>query len=188
MAENLNIGTMITGSTNMTNNGVIEKYCYDNNTSNCDIYGGLYQWNEMMQYVTTESTQGVCPTGWHIPSDTEWTTLTDYVKTQSGYWCNSNSNYIAKALAATTNWNTYNGTCSVGNNLSANNATGFSVLPGGYRLTNGSFYGQGSNASLWSSTELGSSAWLRYLLYNDTDVSRYGYNKDFGFSVRCVRD
>ncbi len=51
---------MIPGANNMTNNGIIEKYCYDNNEANCDIYGGLYQWNEMMQYVTTEGVQGIC--------------------------------------------------------------------------------------------------------------------------------
>jgi uncharacterized protein (TIGR02145 family) len=63
MAENLNIGTRIDGANNQANNGTIEKYCYSDNTSNCDTYGGLYQWDEAMQYVTTEGTQGICPSG-----------------------------------------------------------------------------------------------------------------------------
>ena len=70
--ENLDVGTMINGSINQTNNSVIEKYCYDNDPSNCTIYGGLYQWNEMMKYSTTESVQGICPKGFHLPSDNEW--------------------------------------------------------------------------------------------------------------------
>ncbi len=59
MAENLNIGTMINGSSNQTNNATLEKYCFSDNTGNCDIYGGLYQWDEVMQYVTTEGTQDI---------------------------------------------------------------------------------------------------------------------------------
>jgi len=69
MRENLNIGTRIDGSQNQTDNGTIEKYCYDDLESNCDIYGGLYQWDEAMQYVTTQGVQGICPAGWHLPTD-----------------------------------------------------------------------------------------------------------------------
>ncbi|HHB78399.1 MAG TPA: hypothetical protein ENK85_04115 [Saprospiraceae bacterium] len=64
----------------------------------------------------------------------------------------------------------------------------YAVLPGGYRNTNGSFYNQGNNANLWSSTENGSNAWNRNLNYNNTDVNRNNNNKGYGFSVRCVRD
>ncbi|MBK7631804.1 MAG: hypothetical protein IPJ23_14080 [Ignavibacteriales bacterium] len=67
MKENLNVGTMIQGNSNQSNNGVKEKYCYNNDTANCSIYGGLYQWNEAMQYVTTEGARGICPEGW-IPT------------------------------------------------------------------------------------------------------------------------
>ncbi len=81
MAENLNVGTMIDGSDDQTQQTpeVIEKYCYDNNTANCDTYGGLYQWNEMMHYTTQEGAQGICPAGWHVPTDGEWCTLTQVV-------------------------------------------------------------------------------------------------------------
>ena len=75
MKENLNIGTMINGSLDQTNNDTIEKYCYLNDTANCAIYGGLYQWDEMMQYIATEGAKGICPTGWHIPSTSDWNEL-----------------------------------------------------------------------------------------------------------------
>ena len=72
---NLNVGTMIPATGGQTDNGTIEKYCYNNLESNCATYGGLYQWNEAMQYSSTEGAQGVCPAGSHIPSDGEWKTL-----------------------------------------------------------------------------------------------------------------
>ncbi|MBI4649431.1 MAG: hypothetical protein HY738_23240 [Bacteroidia bacterium] len=83
MAQNLNIGTKINstaGGQLQTNNGIIEKYCYSNNSANCDTYGGLYEWREMMQYASSDAgltgtTQGICPAGWHIPTHHEWTTL-----------------------------------------------------------------------------------------------------------------
>jgi uncharacterized protein (TIGR02145 family) len=188
MKQNLNIGTRIAGAGNQTNNGIIEKYCYNNNESNCDYYGGLYQWNEMMQYTTTPGVKGICPTGWHIPTDAEWTTLTTYVSSQPAYKCNNNPTYNAKALAATTNWNTNYGTCAVGNNLAANNATGFTGLPGGYRSSNGSFNYLGSIGTWWSSTVYSSSAWNRSMYYNSGGVNRYNGSQSNGFSVRCVRD
>ena len=63
MAENLNVGTMVQGSVNQTNNNVIEKYCYGNDEANCAVYGGLYQWNEAMQYTTAEGSQGLVQVG-----------------------------------------------------------------------------------------------------------------------------
>jgi uncharacterized protein (TIGR02145 family) len=79
MAENLNVGMRIESNLSQTDNGVIEKYYYDNDPANCAIYGGLYQWKEVMQYVTTPGAQGICPSGWHVPMDTEWCTLTQYL-------------------------------------------------------------------------------------------------------------
>ncbi len=151
-----------------------------NATANYQTYGALYNWPAALT---------ACPSGWHLPTDAEWTALTTYVSSQPAYLCNSNTSYIAKALAATTNWNTHTGTCTVGNNLSANNATGFSGLPGGTRDTGGSFGSMGSYGNWWSSTETGSlNAWSRYLGYNNSGVGSSSYTKGFGFSVRCVRD
>jgi uncharacterized protein (TIGR02145 family) len=73
MADNLNTGTRINGNLSQSNNGTIQKYCYNDNEANCTQYGGLYQWNELMNYsLITENNQGICPAGWHIPSNAEW--------------------------------------------------------------------------------------------------------------------
>ena len=81
MKENLNVGTRINGNVDQTNNSTIEKYCYGDLPASCTTlgYGGLYQWDEAMQYVTTPGTQGICPTGWHIPTEEEFATLSTFV-------------------------------------------------------------------------------------------------------------
>jgi uncharacterized protein (TIGR02145 family) len=189
MAENLNFGTRINGSSSQTNNGIIEKYCYDDLDANCNLYGGLYQWNEMMGYSTASGIQGICPEGWHLPTDTDWTVLANYVSSLPEYLCNSDATFIAKALAAKTNWNSSSITCAVGNNLSTNNATGFSALPVGYRATNGSFSTIGSNGPLWSSTQSSATnAWYRDVYYANPSLYRSNPTKGYGFSVRCLKD
>jgi uncharacterized protein (TIGR02145 family) len=189
MAENLNFGTMINSTTstdNQTDNDIIEKYCYSNDGANCTTYGGLYQWDEMMQYVTTEGTQGVCPTGWHLPTDTEWKTLEmELGMTQS-------------QADGTGNRGTDQGSQLAGNeplwtngNLDQNGAfgsSGFTALPGGYRYTLGSFNSQSSTATFWSSSESGGPAWYRDLIYYSPRVYREDISKSDGFSVRCVQD
>ncbi len=84
MAKNINVGTRIDGTVNMSNTGTLEKYCTGNLESNCDVYGGLYQWNEMMQYVTTPGVQGICTPGWHIPTDNEVKILEGTIDSQFG--------------------------------------------------------------------------------------------------------
>ncbi len=76
MAENLNVGTMVSESTDMTNNTVIEKYCYGNDPNICMSDGVLYQWGEVMKYSTEQGAQGICPDGWHVPTEAEWRLLT----------------------------------------------------------------------------------------------------------------
>jgi len=189
MAQNLNVGTRINGTEGQGNNSNIEKYCYSDIDANCTTYGGLYQWDEMMQYTTTQGAQGICPTGWHLPTDAEWITLTSYVGSQSTYLCNSNSNYIAKSLAATTNWATTTGTCAIGNNLSANNATGFTALPGGNRQDNSTFSSLEYNSNFWSSTPGTNLTANGQVLSNDfATVRNFQYDKPRGFSVRCIKD
>ncbi|MFC2132016.1 IPT/TIG domain-containing protein [Bacteroidota bacterium] len=75
MGENLNVGKMLRDTLQQTDNGIIEKYCDDNDAKNCNKYGGKYHWNEMMQYTDDEGTQGICPIGWHIPTDDDWKEL-----------------------------------------------------------------------------------------------------------------
>jgi uncharacterized protein (TIGR02145 family) len=171
-------------------------------------YGLLYNWNAAVDTFNTDygetsvntdynnavfvifsgHRRGICPAGWHLPSDAEWTALTDYVSSQSGYTCGGDSSHIAKALASTEGWNTYSGSCAVGNNQGANNATGFSAVPAG-NCYGASFYYAGDYAIFWSSTQsLSYNAWSRRLLYDYADVGRYGNFKNRGYSVRCLRD
>jgi len=149
-------------------------------TANYQNYGALYNWPAALT---------ACPTGWHLPTDAEWTALTTYVSTQAAYRCDNSTSSIAKSLAATTNWAADTGSCTVGNNLSAKNATGFTGLPGGVRSDDGNFYSIGSNGNWWSSTEYSTNnAWFRDLYYYSGDVSRDYSDKANGFSVRCLRD
>lgn len=172
MAENLNIGTMINGSENMTDNGVIEKYCYDNSSANCNIYGGMYQWDEIMQYTTTQGAQGICPVGWHIPADNEWTTLIDYL----------GGEYVAGGKMkenGTVHWNSPN--------TGATNESGFTAIPGG-RNTSGNFSKLTIGAYFHSSSGDANSAWFRSIYFDEEYVSRYAIDKNFGVSVRCLKD
>ncbi len=69
--ENLDVGTMITGTATQTDNSRIEKYCYNDDPANCNTFGGLYRWSETMQYSNSDGAKGICPTGWHIPRKAE---------------------------------------------------------------------------------------------------------------------
>lgn len=187
MEENLNIGTMVYGNTNQTDNGTIEKYCYDNNTSNCSLYGGLYQWNEMMQYSTGESIQGICPAGWHLPSDNEVKTL----EMQLGM---SQSQADATSWRGTNEGSKLAGIASLWTDglLKSDQSFGtsnFTAIPGGSRgYSNGFFNDMGDFALFWTSSENGTNGWLRELNYNLTRVGRFDINKSQGISVRCVKD
>jgi uncharacterized protein (TIGR02145 family) len=175
MAKNLNIGPMIPSSIEMENNNSIEKYCYENNTENCDIFGGLYQWNEMMQYSITPGVQGICPIGWHIPTDIEWTVLTDFLSGESEAGGKLKE-------AGTIHWTPPNS--------GANNQSGFTALPCGYRCgPSCGFSGLGNRALFWSSNLYSEGgAWGRELSYSYIGVYRYDFVKYVGVSVRCVKD
>ena len=184
MKQNLNIGTRIAGTSNQTNNGTIEKYCYDNLETNCDVYGGLYQWDEMMGYSTTPSVQGICPNGWHVPTDAEWCTLEQEVDPtitcSSTGWRGVDGGGKLKETG-TTHWNSPN--------TGATNSSGFTALPGGYRYGVGSFDDVSYYGNWWSSTEYyGSDALRRGLGYYNAQVPRFGSNKSNGYSVRCLKD
>jgi uncharacterized protein (TIGR02145 family) len=188
MQENMNIGTIKSDAATTTDNGIIEKYCYSNLESNCDIYGGLYQWNEAMNYVETESAQGICPSGWHIPSSTEWTVLTDHIKSNPNYICNGDQGYIAKALASSYDWYTHTNDCAIGNNLLTNNATGFNALPAGDRkYTDGAFNYSRTYASFWLSSPSGTNAHYRQLVYTLPGVNSGTFYRAAGASVRCLK-
>jgi len=180
MAENLVVGLRIDGVQQQTDNGVIEKYCYGNDEANCAVYGGLYQWNETMQYDTTAGVQGICPSGWHIPADGEWTTLFTFLGGTS----------VAGGKMKST------GTIEAGTglwylpNTGATNETGFSAFPSGYSYGgDGTFDKVGSYGYWWSSSaKTTTSSYFRFLYYNDGGVYKSGSIKTNGFSVRCLLD
>ena len=175
MAENLKVthyrdGEAIpTGHSNSEwSNLSTGAYCaYDNNESNADTYGYLYNW-----YAVDDS-RNIAPEGWHVPTDDEWQILVDYL---------GGSSVAGGKMkeTGTEHWNSPN--------TGATNESGFTALPGGYRGLNGSYYGMGFGC-FWSSTE-GSSyhAWSRRLSYGNSEVYRNYDGKHAGFSVRCLRD
>lgn len=167
--------------------------CPNNDSANVSTYGYLYAWDAVMHGApsSTSGTQGVCPDGWHIPSLDEWTQLNNYLTSHSEYWCNGNSYNTAKAVAGTMGW--YNNTivdCTVGNDPSTNNATGFSALPAGYYNHNGTSisYQFGQNAYFSSSTQSGDSykAFAFYLSAGLPDVNIISQHKSIPLSVRCI--
>jgi len=161
-------------------------YVYDYNKSsvseakanpNYTTYGVLYNW---------EAAKTACPTGWHLPSDTEWTILTDYL-TNSGYGYGGRPKDIGKSIAATSGWASHSTVGTVGNDQASNNKSGFSALPGG--ISNGDFNSLGQLANFWSASESDATFALdRELSYGYVSLWR-GYNYKFsGFSVRCLKD
>lgn len=184
MAENLKTTTYNNGDpiANVTDNSQWSNLnsgawsYYDNNEANNRTYGKLYNW-----YAISDS-RNLCPQGWHVPSDEEWTVLTDFLGGES----------IAGGKMKST------GTLQWGTglwqppNTGADNTSGFSGHPGGYRLGSGGFSFMGEIGFWWSQTmptvmpERG--AWGRYLNYNSNTVFRGHGPLHSGFSVRCVRD
>jgi uncharacterized protein (TIGR02145 family) len=202
MAENFrttkyNDGSDIPLDTSTTTwaDATTQKYCYYNNTTDSGSikkYGALYNWF----VVSPANPKKVAPTGWHVPSDSEWTILEKYLILNGYNWDGttdtSQYNRIAKSLSAKTDWNRISSTgASIGYNLSKNNRSGFSALPGGFRDYNG-FFNQFYFGYWWSATEIdGANAWYRYLYYDCERLLYWsnGFNyQSFGLSVRLLRD
>lgn len=193
MAENLRStryadGTPIAEGTDLSET---TPYRYAPGNNPVATYGYLYNWVAVMHGANSSEAnpsgvQGICPTGWHVPSDAEWTELTDFVSEH--YACGGNSSNNAKALASKNGWNPSDETCAVGNNPDNNNATGFDALPAGFY--DGSYDNSGGrSASFWSTAEFSSiSAWRRFLGYFEPTVVNNGVMKDRGCSVRCLKD
>jgi uncharacterized protein (TIGR02145 family) len=144
-------------------------YCnYNNDTNNVATYGRLYNW-----YTVIDS-RGLAPTGWHVASDAEWTTLTTYLGGLS----------VAGGKlkeAGTAHW--------ASPNTGATNESGFTALPGGYRYHNGIFDNIGYYGYIWSSSEYDATyAWYRGMDYSNATVYPNSCLKKFGYSVRCVKD
>jgi uncharacterized protein (TIGR02145 family) len=168
LRENLDVGIIIDGTQEQTNNSMIEKYCYNNDPAKCDTLGGLYLWNEAMQYSTAEGSCGICPSGFHIPTYAEYQTLNAAV--------GGDGNSLKKEDQGSG--------AGQGTNI-----TGFSALLSGTRYHGGYFYGLGYTTYFWSSSENYTNlAYYMNLYYYASDVYLNDNYKEFGFSVRCVKD
>ena len=184
LKENLNVGEMINANTNQTNNGVIEKYCYDNDSANCDEYGGLYQWSEMMEYTYTQGVQGICPPGWHIPTNDEWYILEGTVDSQYPVGDPIWISYGPRGYDAGLNLKSTSGWNSGGNGT---DLYGFSVLPGGSHSSYYGFAGQGYTGTFYSSTN-STRPWSRGLYYLSDGVDINTNPASIARSVRCLKD
>jgi uncharacterized protein (TIGR02145 family) len=147
------------------------QWAYDGDESNAAIYGRLYTW-----YAATD-TRNVCPAGWHVPIDTEWTALATFL----------GGDQVAGGKLKETgldHWQTPN--------EGATNETGFTALPGGIRVPEGSFYNMGLRGFWWSATEQSdfsnSIAWCRWIQNNFSEFVLVSERKKLGLSVRCLRD
>jgi uncharacterized protein (TIGR02145 family) len=193
MAENLKVTKYNDGSTipNVTDatiwsNLTTGAVCTYNNTTNADTirtYGRLYNWYAV-------NTGKLCPTGWHVPSDAEWSTLDAYLNANGyDYDGSTTDDAIAKSMASITGWASVSQTGDIGNNPSINNKSGFTALPGGVRSYDGAFNDIGGSGYWWSASENGTSnAYGRNLLYNRNSLNNNYNNEVDGFSVRCLRN
>lgn len=184
LKENLSIGTRINGDAAQTNNSIIEKWCYDNLESNCEVYGGLYQWAEMVQYlnnatnntswdpVPTGNVTGICPSGWHIPSDAEWSALFTYLGGTS----------VAGGKMkepGTAHW--------LSPNTGATNSSGFTGRSSG--IKDQFFNKMGEYSPYFSSTESSrANMYIFYLYCTNEDITYAWHFKTIGLPVRCIKD
>jgi uncharacterized protein (TIGR02145 family)/uncharacterized repeat protein (TIGR02543 family) len=181
MSKNMNIGTMVASNvTQNTNCTEIKKYCYSGNVNNCTSRGGLYQWRQAMCGSTTVGAKGICPEGWHIPTDSEYKTLEMYLGmpqavvdtlTFRGGLSNEAFKLFATSVADG------NGT----------NTSGFSLLMAGYTESS-SYIGSSSHSYLWTSSESGSNVFTRGFYKTYASINRIANSKTNGQSVRCLMD
>jgi uncharacterized protein (TIGR02145 family) len=175
MSDNLNIGKWTDESQiqKEQDNGVIEKYCYGNDFTQCDYWGGLYQWNELMAYSQVSGVQGICPTGWHVPSSQDWKNLIRFL--------GMNSEAGGK-LKSTLSWQNPN--------VGATNFSGFSALPGGYYdFMAKQWHDLYREGYYWSSEIItkGTAVGV-YLEYRTSGVTMYEEYQPSALSVRCIKN
>jgi uncharacterized protein (TIGR02145 family) len=161
MAANLNYGNTIGSVQMQRDNCVFEKYCYGDNAANCNNYGGLYQWDEMMQYDNTAADQGFCPPAWHVPTEGEWNTLFNF--------------YISKGFA--------------GSPLKYTGYSGFNAFLSGARVDNIKWSFSNFAVMYWtSSQETAEKAWAHGMNTYNPSVSTYPSSRAHAFNLRCIHD
>ncbi len=196
MAENLNTTKNPAGVT-------ISRWCYDNNTERCNAYGGLYDWNTMMNGEAGSSSnpsgvQGICPDGWHVPSDEEWGQLIEYMAVQGFPNDPQPSNGAANALKSCRQVDSpLGGECNTTEHPRWDDSYrfgfdeyGFSAFPGGHRDGYHGFYAFGHYGGYWWSASESSTqeAWNRSIYKHVSDVYRFGTTKSYSLSVRCLKN
>jgi uncharacterized protein (TIGR02145 family) len=161
MAANLNYGSIIPSSQVQYDNCISEKYCYNDVTGNCTKYGGLYQWDEVMKYDDTPAGQGLCPPGWHVPTDSEWTIL----------------------------FNFYQGNALSGKPLQDTILSGFKAQTSGVFYLNSSWSFNGFATLFWSSTTWSAVKAISHgMNIYDFSVSLYPSSRANAFPIRCLKD
>ena len=187
MSENLNIGTRININVDQTDNQVIEKYCFNDDPSNCTIYGGLYRWEEVMQFNFT-STQGICPQGWHIATDDDFKEM-EVLLGMSESDANSagfgrGTNQGSQLANNSSLWSDG----ALVNDPGFGNI-GFNVLPSGFAEYPSTYDGLSGNGVFWTSSHVNSIPWFRNFDSNSTGIWRDNiYSTSFAVNVRCVKD
>jgi len=172
MARNLNHGVQINAGVAQLNNGTVEKYCYQNSEQNCQLYGALYQWDELMNYSSTAGSQGICPDGWHIPTDEEYMVLEMFLGMPQ------NQAQLS---------NVWRGT-DQGVRILLGGDSGFELPPGG-RTVAGMFTGIQEFAYLWTSNQSAGDPWRRCFQVANPQIGRFNtWPKNYGMSVRCLKN
>jgi len=188
--KTIKIGTQIWMAENLNYNANGSK-CYNNQDSNCDKYGRLYNWltamalpgcnNATCSGQVQSKHQGICPTGWHIPSDADWNVLMKFVNPI----CSDNSSCAGTGtkLKAANGWTLYS------KNPVGSDDFGFSALPGGFGNSVGRFGDIDLGAGWWSTKEYDSlNAYYRSMSFSDENTGWYNYSKSDLYSVRCLQD
>ncbi len=163
---------------------------------NFKTYGVLYNWPAAMNGENSSSkspsgVQGICPEGWHLPSDAEWVILEDYLIHVGYDMGNSSGKNIVKSLALKEGWleSSRYGAAGSTDHPQIRNITGFSAKPGGFCDNLGHFEQAGMTGCWWSATVYGGTeAWCRHIYYNNSYINRFSNKRGNSFSVRCIKD
>jgi uncharacterized protein (TIGR02145 family) len=170
---------------------VENSWCYKRNSENCDDFGRLYTWYaatgiEEGDQSGPGSVQGVCPPGWHLPKDYEWSAMEDLLDSKFNNEYDEWDKFGYRGFDAGRNLKSNIGWDCEGNGV---DLVGFSALPGGRRFLYGQYYTGGSYGYWWTASDRSEeNAYCRYLYYNSDMVFRYYFSKGSGLSVRCVKD
>jgi uncharacterized protein (TIGR02145 family) len=190
LSRNLNIGIRINGSKRHTDNAKIEKYCYNDDEAICNTDGGLYSWDEAMQFARNDNVQGICPTGWHVPSDGDWVMFESYLAEIEQEDCSGSR--IGFGCAPAGKKLEPKSLCVENHEQADCGTSGFNAVYAGDRNDYSSelFTYRGETALFWSSTQYNtSSAWERHIYAKWQDgINRGIYNKNNAFSIRCIKN